>query len=36
MAGCTCIWLKLFSTISIGSSMVETFTASVASARSVA
>jgi hypothetical protein len=30
MAFCTCIWLNAGSTISIGSSMVQTFTSGVA------
>ncbi len=35
IAGCTCIWLNAGSTISIGSSMVQTLTSGVASAFSV-
>ena len=35
MAACTCVWLKAGSIISIGSSMVQTLTSSVASCFSV-
>ncbi len=33
--GCTCVWLSAGSIISIGSSIVQTLTSSVASLRSV-